>query len=86
MNMMIIGALCMLASVIFMILGKLWAVLLLLVGACLVIAHWAKLFKGAGYQADAAPYNGLSGQGRQQSEAFKDKNIPQDFEDRPTHP
>ena len=83
MNMMILGIIAMLASVILMILGKLWAVLLLLVGACLVIAHWARLFKGAGYQADAAPYNGLNGQGRQQSEAFKDPSIPQEYEDRP---
>ena len=81
MNMMLLGALCMLASVILMILGKLWAVLLLLVGACLVIAHWARLFKGAGYQADAAPYNGLSGQGRQQSEVIKDPTVPQTYED-----
>ena len=81
MNMMILGALCMLASVILMILGKLWAVLLLIAGSCLVIAHWARLFKGAGYQADAAPYNGLNGQGRQQSEAFKDSSVPQTYED-----
>ena len=61
------------------------AVLLLLAGACLVIAHWARLFKGAGYQADVAPGNGLYGQGRQQSEVYRDKNIPQEYEDRPTN-
>lgn len=85
MNMMILGIIAMLAGVILMILGKLWALLLLLVGACLVIAHWAKLFKGAGYQAESGTINGLYGQGRQQSEVSKDPAIPQDYEDRPAN-
>ncbi len=81
MNMMLIGAICALAGVVLMIMGTMWGLALLLVGACLVIAHWARLFKGAGYQADAAPYNGLNGQGRQQSEATKDPSIPQSYEE-----
>ena len=85
MNLMILGLLVSFAGVILMILGKLWAVLLFLAGFCLIVAHWARLFKGAGYQADAAPYNGLSGQGRQQSEAIKDQNIPREYEDRPAN-
>ena len=84
MNMMILGAICSLAAVILMILGKLWAVLLFLAGFCLIVAHWARMFKGAGYQGDVAPGNGLYGQGRQQSEAVKDTTRPQSYEDRPS--
>ena len=83
MNLMILGLLVSFAGVILMILGKLWAVLLFLGGFCLIVAHWAKLYKGAGYEADVNAGNGLYGQGRQQSEAYKDKNIPREYEDRP---
>ena len=84
MNMMLLGVIVALAGVILMILGKLWAVLLLLAGAGLVIAHWAKLFKGAGY---SAPIDGgnIRGYGQQQTEVFKDKNVPQEYEDRPAN-
>lgn len=83
MNLMVLGLITSLVGVILMILGKLWAVLLFLAGFCLIVAHWARLFKGAGYQADVSPGNGLYGQGRQQSEVYKDKSIPQKYEDRP---
>jgi hypothetical protein len=83
MNMMILGIISLLAAVVLMILGQLWAVALFLVGFSLIVAHWAKLFKGAGYQADISASNGLNGQGQQQSEAFKDPSIPQEYEDRP---
>ena len=85
MNLMLLGLLVSFAGVILMILGKLWAVLLFLAGFCLIVAHWAKLYKGAGYEADVNPGNGLYGQGRQQSEAYKDKNIPREYEDRPAN-
>lgn len=85
MNLMILGLLVSFAGVILMILGKLWAVLLFLAGFCLIVAHWAQLYKGAGYEADVMPGNGLNGQGRQQSEVYKDKNIPREYEDRPAN-
>lgn len=85
MNLMILGLLVSFAGVILMILGKLWAVLLFLAGFCLIVAHWAQLYKGAGYEADVNPGNGLYGQGRQQSEVYKDKNIPREYEDRPAN-
>lgn len=83
MNLMVLGIISLLAGVVLMIMGHLWAVALFLVGFALIVAHWAKLFKGAGYQADVAPGNGLYGQGRQQSEANKDPSIPREYEDRP---
>ena len=83
MNLMLLGLLVSFAGVILMILGKLWAVLLFLGGFCLIVAHWAQLYKGAGYEADVNPGNGLYGQGRQQSEANKDASIPRQYEDRP---
>jgi hypothetical protein len=85
MNMMLLGVIVALAGVILMILGKLWAVVLFLAGFCLIVAHWAKLYKGAGYEADVSAGNGLYGQGRQQSEACKDPSIPQEYEDRPAN-
>ena len=85
MNLMLLGLLVSFAGVILMILGKLWAVLLFLVGFCLIVAHWARLYKGVGYEADVNPGNGLYGQGRQQSEAHKDQNIPREYEDRPAN-
>ena len=85
MNLMILGLLVSFAGVILMILGKLWAVLLFLAGFCLIVAHWAKMYKGAGYEADVNAGNGLYGQGRQQSEACKDKSIPREYEDRPAN-
>ena len=60
MNLMLLGLLVSFAGVILMILGKLWAVLLFLVGFCLIVAHWARLYKGAGYEADVNPGNGLA--------------------------
>lgn len=81
MNMMLIGVICALAGVVLMIMGTMWGLALLLAGMVLVISHWAKLYKGAGYQADVTPYNGVAGQGRQQSEATKDPSIPQHYEE-----
>lgn len=83
MNMMIWGVIASFSGVILMILGKLWAVALFLAGFVLIVAHWAKLYKGAGYEADVNAGNGLYGQGRQQSEANKDPSIPRQYEDRP---
>ena len=71
MNMMVLGILSLVAGVVLMILGQMWALLLLLLGFGLIVAHWAKLFKGAGYRAEGAFFNGLQGQGRQQSEVSK---------------
>ena len=85
MNLMLLGLLVSFAGVILMILGKIWAVVLFLAGFCLIVAHWARLYKGAGYEADVNPGNGLYGQGRQQSEARKDQNIPREYEDRPAN-
>ena len=85
MNLMLLGLLVSFAGVILMILGKLWAVLLFLLGFGLIVAHWAKMYKGAGYEADVNAGNGLYGQGRQQSEVYKDKNIPWEYEDRPAN-
>ena len=85
MNLMLLGLLVSFAGVILMILGKLWAVLLFLLGFGLIVAHWAKMYKGAGYEADVNAGNGLYGQGRQQSEVYKDKNIPREYEDRPAN-
>lgn len=86
MNMMILGIISLLAAVVLMIMGQMWALALFLVGFGLMVAHWAKLFKGAGYREAGAFFNGVNGQGRQQSEVSKDPTIPQNYEDRPGNP
>lgn len=83
MNMMLWGILSLLAGVVLMIMGHMWALLLFLAGFALIVAHWAQLFKGAGYRAEGGFYNGLNGQGRQQSEVSKDPNAPRHYEDQP---
>lgn len=83
MNMMIWGILSLLAGVILMVLGHMWALLLFLAGFALIVAHWAKLFKGAGYRAEGAFFSGLNGQGRQQSEVSQDPTASRSYEDQP---
>lgn len=83
MNMMVLGIISLLAAVVLMILGQMWALVLFLVGFGLMVAHWARMFRGAGYQAEVGTFNGVNGQGRQQSEVYKDPAIPQNYEDRP---
>jgi len=71
--MMIFGVLTLLAAVILMITGQMWALVLFLVGFGMIAAHAAKMFKGAGYETEGmtAFMNGLNGQGQQQSEVSK---------------
>lgn len=82
MNMLTLGILSLLAAVVLMILGHMWAVLLFLVGFGLIVAGWARLYRGAGYRDREVLFNGW-GKGRQQSEAQVDKTAPQGYEDRP---
>lgn len=86
MNMMILGMISLLAAVILMILGQMWALVLFLVGFGLMVARWARMFRGAGYRAEVGTLNGLNGQGRQQSEVSRDPNAPRNYEDRPGNP
>ena len=83
--MMIVGSIAMLAGVVVMIMGKiLLGVIMLLLGLALVCMHNARMFRGAGIRGEDALFNGF-GKGRQQSEATKDKTIPQGYEDRPSN-
>lgn len=81
MNMLILGIISLFAAVVLMIMGHMWALVLFLAGFALIVAHWATLYKGAGYREVGGPVNGLGGQGRQQSEAIKDPKAPQSFEE-----
>lgn len=83
--MLILGLIALFLGVILMILGQMWALVLFLMGFALMAAHFATMFRGAGYRAEGAFFNGLNGQGRQQSEVGKDPTIPQDYEDRPAN-
>ena len=70
--MMILGVLMLLAAVVLMIMGHMWALVLFLVGFGLIAARAAKMFRGAGYRTEGMTFdNGINGQGRQQSEVSK---------------
>ena len=70
--MMILGVLTLLAAVVLMILGQMWALVLFLVGFALLAWEAANMFKGAGYETEGMTFdNGVYGQGRQQSEVSK---------------
>ena len=70
--MMILGIISLLAAVVLMILGQMWALVLFLVGFALLAWEAAKMFKGAGYETEGMTFeNGVNGKGRQQSEVSK---------------
>ena len=71
--MMILGIISLLAAVVLMILGQMWALVLFMVGFALLAWEASKMFKGAGYETEGmtAFMNGLNGQGQQQSEVSK---------------
>jgi hypothetical protein len=59
------------AGLIMIILGNLWAVLLMLAGLGAIIFGYSKLMGGSGYSPEQATCNGLNGEGKQQSEVEK---------------
>jgi hypothetical protein len=84
-KMLTMGLLSLLAGTVLMVLGHMWALLLFLAGFCLIVAGGAQMFRGAGYRDPDAYFNGLNGQGRQQSEVQVDKTAPQGYQDRPSN-
>ncbi len=68
---LIAGILCFLGGVVLMVLGKMWGLFVLMLGFGLIVFYSALMFRVGGYSPDMAAFNGLKGQGRQQSEAGK---------------
>ncbi len=59
------------AGVVLMILGQMWGLAVLFLGICLIAANFAMMMRTGGYRAEGTFFNGLAGQGRQQSEVAK---------------
>ncbi len=73
---LIAGILCFLGGVVLMILGKMWGLLVILLGFALMAAYSALMFRAGGYSPDMVMFNGF-GKGRQQSEANKMEYHPE---------
>lgn len=79
----LIGMLAMLAGLVVIVLVNLWAgLVLLLVGVGLMAFNYSTMMRGRGDHPDQGLYNGLAGQGKQQSEVVKD-NMPEPGEQTP---
>ena len=78
-----LGMLAMLAGMVIMVLGSTWiGLVLLLAGVGLMAFNYATMMRGRGQDPEQGLYNGLNGQGKQQSEAV-DVNMPEPGEQTP---
>ena len=78
-----LGMLAMLAGMVIMVLGSTWiGLVLLLAGVGLMAFHYATMMRGRGQDPEQRLYNGLNGQGKQQSEAV-DAKMPEPGEQSP---
>ena len=68
---LVCGFLALLGGVIMMITGNMWGLLLFFLGFACIAAGSAMMMRTGGYRAEGAFFNGLNGQGRQQSEVSK---------------
>ena len=81
-HLLLIGCIAALAAGFFLIMsGKLVGVLFFVVGIGLGIVYAAMLLKRGGWSGDGAFFNGLHGQGRQQSEVAKVQPLQQGEQD-----
>ena len=78
-----LGMLAMLAGMVIMVLGSTWiGLVLLLAGVGLMAFNYATMMRGRGQDPEQGLYNGLNGQGKQQSETV-DVNMPEPGEQSP---
>ena len=78
-----LGMLAMLAGMVIMVLGSTWiGLVLLLAGVGLMAFNYATMMRGRGQDPEQGLYNGLNGQGKQQSEAV-DVKMPEPGEQSP---
>ena len=79
----ILGMVGMLAGIVVMVLGQvLIGLILLAAGVACMALNYATMMRGRGDDPDQAIYNGLAGQGKQQSEVVK-ANMPETGEQNP---
>ena len=78
-----LGMLAMLAGMVIMVLGSTWiGLVLLLAGVGLMAFNYATMMRGRGQDPEQGLYNGLNGQGKQQSETV-DAKMPEPGEQSP---
>ena len=78
-----LGMLAMLAGMVIMVLGSTWiGLVLLLAGVGLMAFNYATMMRGRGQDPEQGLYNGLNGQGKQQSETV-DVKMPEPGEQSP---
>ena len=79
----VLGMIGILAGIVLMILSNLWlGLVVLLAGVGLMAFNYSTMMRGRGDNPDQGTYNGLSGQGKQQSEAVS-ANMPEQGEQIP---
>ena len=67
-----LGMIAMLVGLVIMVLGQvLIGLILLLGGGGLMVLNYVTMMRGSGHNPDQGIYNGLGGQGKQQSEVVK---------------
>ena len=78
-----LGMIAMLIGLVVMVLGQvLIGLILLLGGVALMACNYVTMMRGSGHNPDQGIYNGLGGQGKQQSEVVS-ANIPEPGEQSP---
>ena len=68
---MILGIAALLAGLVILILGSMWGILLFLVGLGFMALRYSTMMRGSGREPNQGTFNGLNGQGKQQSEAVQ---------------
>ena len=68
----LLGAIGLVAGIVALILGSGWGVAVLLAGFAVLAVGIVRLLRIGGYRNEGAFFNGLGGQGRQQSEVSKE--------------
>ena len=67
-----LGMIAMLVGIVVMVLGQtMIGLILLLGGGGLMVLNYVTMMRGSGHNPDQGIYNGLGGQGKQQSEVVK---------------
>jgi hypothetical protein len=79
----VLGMIAMLAGIVMMVLSQvLIGLILLLGGVALMAFNYVTMMRGRGQDPEQGLYNGLNGQGKQQSETV-DVNMPESGEQNP---
>ena len=71
-NNVIIGGLLIVVGLVLILSGKLLGTLVLVAGMGVIFFGYSKMMRGSGNNPDQGLFNGIAGQGKQQSEVVKE--------------